>query len=108
MKNEENKIQESIINALRLYYPDSLCYAIPNGGKRNAREAAMLKRQGVTAGVCDLHFIHKGQIIFFEVKSEYGTLTLLQDQFRKLVEKNGFKFFVVRSAAETLKIIESL
>lgn len=30
-------------------------YAIPNGGKRNAREAARFKRQGVKAGVSDLH-----------------------------------------------------
>lgn len=32
-------------------------YAIPNGGKRNAKEAARFKRQGVTAGVSDLHLI---------------------------------------------------
>ncbi len=30
-------------------------YAIPNGGKRNQREAARLKRQGVKAGVSDTH-----------------------------------------------------
>lgn len=108
MKNLENKIQESIINALRLYYPNSLVYAIPNGGKRNAKEASWLKKQGVTAGVCDLHFIHKGQIYFFEVKSEYGTLSLFQNQFKKFVEEQGFKFFTVRSAAEVLEIVEKL
>lgn len=30
-------------------------YAIPNGGHRNVREAARLKRQGVKAGVSDIH-----------------------------------------------------
>lgn len=30
-------------------------YAIPNGGNRNKREAGRLKRQGVKAGVSDLH-----------------------------------------------------
>jgi len=30
-------------------------YAIPNGGKRGKFEAARLKRQGVKAGVSDLH-----------------------------------------------------
>lgn len=32
-------------------------YAIPNGGKRDAREAARLKKQGVKAGVSDIHLI---------------------------------------------------
>ena len=31
----------------------SYLFAIPNGGKRNVREAARLKRQGVKAGVSD-------------------------------------------------------
>lgn len=30
-------------------------YAIPNGGKRDKREAVRLKRQGVKAGVSDTH-----------------------------------------------------
>jgi len=30
-------------------------HAIPNGGRRNAREAARLKRAGVLAGVSDIH-----------------------------------------------------
>lgn len=30
-------------------------YAIPNGGKRNVREAARLKKQGVKSGVSDVH-----------------------------------------------------
>ena len=30
-------------------------YAIPNGGKRGIREAARLKKQGVKAGVSDVH-----------------------------------------------------
>jgi hypothetical protein len=30
-------------------------YAIPNGGKRNAREAVRLKAQGLMAGVPDMH-----------------------------------------------------
>jgi hypothetical protein len=32
-------------------------FAIPNGGKRNAREAARLKRMGVRAGIPD-YFLH--------------------------------------------------
>lgn len=37
-------------------YPElALLYHIPNGGKRDAKTATILKRQGVKAGVPDLH-----------------------------------------------------
>jgi len=35
----------------------SLIFHIPNGGKRNAREAARFKRMGVKAGVPDLFLL---------------------------------------------------
>ncbi|MBS5308768.1 VRR-NUC domain-containing protein [Clostridium sp.] len=42
-------------NLARCKYPElELLHHIPNGGKRNAREAAALKRQGVKAGVPDI------------------------------------------------------
>jgi hypothetical protein len=102
MKHLEDKIQQNIITALRLYYPDSLVYAIPNGGFRNKMEAIRLKRQGVVAGVSDLHFIHKGKIYFIEVKSENGKQSLLQSQFQKFVEGQGFTYLLVKSTGELL------
>lgn len=40
--------------ARQKYEELEMLHHIPNGGKRNAREAAALKRQGVKAGVPDL------------------------------------------------------
>jgi hypothetical protein len=39
------------------YYPRTrqLCYHIPNGGLRTAKEASKLKAMGVQAGICDYH-----------------------------------------------------
>lgn len=108
MEFKEDKLQEQIIYAVRLYYPNSLIYAIPNGGKRNLFEAARLKRQGVTAGVSDLHFIHNGKIYFFEVKIPGGKQSLLQSQFEKYVKSQGFKYFIVRSVDEVLNVIAEL
>lgn len=108
MRHTEDNIQELIINAARLYYPKSLLFSIPNGGKRNAREAARLKRQGVTAGVSDLIFIHKGKVYFFEVKSPDGKQSLLQNQFQKFIELQGLRYFIIRSGAEFLNIVEKL
>lgn len=106
MIHREDKIQEGIITAMRLYFPNSLIYAIPNGGRRNGREAARLKKQGVTAGVSDLHFIHNGKIYFIEVKSEFGTQSLLQLQFQKYVESQGFEYILVRSAFELIEYFQ--
>ena len=108
MRHIEDNIQESIINASRLYYPKSLLFAVPNGGKRNPREAVRLKKQGVTPGISDLILIHKGSVYFIEVKTEHGKQSLLQSQFQKFVEKEGLKYFIVTSAAEFLELIERL
>lgn len=56
MNHPEHELQKSCVKWFRLQYPEytNLLFAIPNGGKRNAREAARLKAEGVTPGVPDL------------------------------------------------------
>lgn len=59
-------------------------FAIPNGGKRDAWEAAHLKAQGVLAGVCDLFLMlpcngYHG--LFIEMKGKDGRLTDNQKTF---------------------------
>lgn len=49
----EDALQAAVVTTLRLS-PDIKVFAVPNGGRRNAREAARMKGQGVTAGVLDL------------------------------------------------------
>ena len=57
--DNEAGAQETLFNWAQYQYaryPElELLYHIPNGGKRDARTAANLKRQGVKAGVPDLH-----------------------------------------------------
>lgn len=97
-KISEAEIQKNIIAYVKLVYPDSLIFAVPNGGKRNIKEAVNLKRQGVVAGVSDLILIHKKKIYFIEVKSEKGMQSILQNQFQKYVESQGFNYIIVKSA----------
>ena len=54
MKHLEDDLQEDIIRYCNLKPELRRIFAIPNGGKRDVREAARLKAQGVKAGVCDL------------------------------------------------------
>lgn len=49
MKHLEHEIQKAIITRLKL--AKMLCFAVPNGGSRNLKEAVKLKKEGVLKGV---------------------------------------------------------
>lgn len=53
MNNLEDALQKAVVEVLRMS-PDLRVCAIPNGGKRNTKEAARMKGLGVLAGVSDL------------------------------------------------------
>ena len=53
-KHYEDDLQRDVMEFIRLQYPHIISFHVPNGGKRSAREAARLKRQGVLAGVSDI------------------------------------------------------
>lgn len=67
-------------------------YAVPNGGKRNPREAARLKAQGVKAGVNDLVLpIASGGFggLYLELKIGKNTLTDSQLDFHQRAREGG-------------------
>ncbi len=43
-------------------------FAVPNGGSRNIREAANLKKEGVRSGVSDIVIVMKDLVLFIELK----------------------------------------
>lgn len=77
-------------------------FAVPNGGKRNRTEAAIMKALGVKAGVADICIIAppKGRAFFLELKSERGTLSPAQREFRDRVVAIGAVYGVARSLDE--------
>lgn len=60
MRHIESQIQKDCVTWFRLQYPKigRLLFAVPNGGARNAKEAAIMKGEGVTAGVADLILLY--------------------------------------------------
>ena len=60
MRHIESQIQKNCVTWFRLQYPKigRLLFAVPNGGARNAKEAAIMKGEGVTAGVADLILLY--------------------------------------------------
>ena len=90
-------------------YPSlRLMFHIPNGGSRNAREAANLKKQGVKAGVPDICLPHPcGQYhdLFIELKVGKNKPTEKQSQWLADLSDAGYKTAVCygwKAAADTI------
>ena len=77
-KHDEDALQVSVIRWWQHQYPEfaGLLFAVPNGGRRDAREGARFKAQGVTAGVSDLILlVPRPHILLLELKIKGGKLS---------------------------------
>lgn len=90
-------------------YPElTLLFHIPNGGKRDAREAARFKRMGVKAGVPDLFLpVPRGKYhgLFIELKSPGGRLSDHQKEWLKLLSASGYAACVCFGFEEAVRDI---
>ena len=105
MRHLESKIQIEIVKYIRLLYPKSLLFAVPNGGQRSIITASYLKREGVLAGVSDLIWINEGKTYFLEVKTDKGTQSVNQKEFQEKVEKQHLRYFILRSIKDFDKFL---
>lgn len=103
----ESEIQQSVVQWFRMKYPNYIIAAVPNGGFRNAREAAIMQREGVLAGFADLIIISKQHILFLELKTPIGVLSKRQKEFQEKVNNLGFQYVVCRSFDQAVMVIVS-
>lgn len=103
----ESEIQQSVVQWFRMKYPNYIIAAVPNGGFRNAREAAIMQREGVLAGFADLIIISKQNILFLELKTPIGVLSKRQKEFQQKVNNLGFQYVVCRSFDQAVMVIVS-
>jgi hypothetical protein len=90
MRHEEDNLQQAVYRHLRLRaYPGVVFFHVPNGGRRNAREAGRLKSFGVLPGVSDLVLVQKGKAFFLELKAPKGRLSESQIIFQSAVNSAG-------------------
>lgn len=78
-----------------------LIYHCPNGGSRNEKEAANLKRQGVKAGVPDLFLpVARGGYfgLYIELKVGKNKATENQEEWIAKLRQQGFACWVIHSA----------
>jgi hypothetical protein len=104
----ENRIQQECVIHFHNTYPElrGLLFAVPNGGARSITEGLLLKKTGVVPGVSDMIFLYKGAAYLFELKTEKGTQSEKQINWQKLVQKQGFKYFIIRSEIEFAAIVK--
>lgn len=116
--NEEHRIQCGIVEWYDLRYGDGMLFAIPNGGARDARTGAMLKAEGVRAGVWDLFLAVPDMStspwfhgLWIEVKVPkrrtqiQGGLTWEQWKFGRKAQSNGYRCEVVYTTQEGIDVI---
>lgn len=99
MIHRESKLQQACIKWLRLQYPKIVAFAIPNGGKRNVREAARMKAEGVLAGVPDLFIASpRGGYcgMFIEMKAGKAKPTDAQDAMLLDLGDEGYRVLICR------------
>lgn len=108
-KRSEHSVQVEIMTFLDRVLPSScMAFAVPNGGNRNAITGAIMKREGVKAGIADIVILRNpGNAALIEVKNSKGKLSDKQAAFADWCDANGFPFVVVRGLDDVKAFLTS-
>lgn len=106
----EHRIQVACVRWFAYQYPqyEGLLFSVPNGGHRDKVTGAMMKAEGVVAGVADLILLvpSKGyHALCIEMKTEKGRQSPEQKAWQKKVEAQGYKYAVCRSLDDFIATI---
>ncbi len=113
MRQLEHAEQCALLKWWRLQYPakSRLLFAIPNGGARNAITGAMLKAEGVLAGVPDLFLaVPAGgrHGLFIELKRRQGgKVSQAQKDMLEALQGAGYMTAICRGWLEAKAVIQS-
>lgn len=108
MLHEESKIQQACVRWFRLQYPHLVLFAIPNGGRRGKVEAAIMKGEGVLAGVADLFLMHANfryNGLFIEMKTPDGRQSESQKDFEQNAHERGYCYKICRTFDEFRDVV---
>ena len=102
MKYLEDTLQKSCVQWFDLQYRHIswALFHVPNGGTRNAKEAAKFKGMGVRSGVPDLMLIiprHGFHYLALELKVGKNRQTENQKWYQFNMTENGGRYAVIRS-----------
>jgi hypothetical protein len=104
----EDAIQRAVFDHIGAHgAPGLVAWHTPNGGKRNAVEAARFKGMGVRPGVSDLVAVHDGRIFAQELEAPGGRPTEAQLEFIADMERAGAFTCVAEGFDRALAVLES-
>ena len=84
-------------------------FHVPNGGRRNQKEAARFKAMGVRAGVPDLLLLlprHGYAYLAIELKYGKNTQTQAQKDYERRINANGGLYTVVRGIDGFIALVD--
>lgn len=97
-------------NLAQQQYPElALMYHVPNGGKRDPKTAANLKKEGVKAGVPDICLpVARNNFhgLYIELKTSKGKLSTKQKNWLNDLDREGYATKVCFGWLEAREVIE--
>lgn len=102
MKHQESKLQQACVRWFRYQHPKLVknLFACPNGSRRDAVTGAILKAEGVVAGVADLLLLvpnSKYHGLCIEMKWDRGRQSPEQMAWEDAVTAQGYRYAVIRT-----------
>lgn len=104
LRHMESHLQRNCITWFRLQYPKlaKLCFAVPNGGWRNRREARIMKAEGVTPGVADVILLKPSGgfaslCIEFKTEDKGSRQQESQKEWQAAAEEAGNRYELIRT-----------
>jgi hypothetical protein len=108
MRRPEQVFQASLVKSLAMVLdPSCLMFAVPNGGWRTKREAAILIGQGVVPGIPDLMILFNGTAAGMELKAGRGATSDSQDKVHVRFARAGIPIAIIRTLDEALTFLDS-
>lgn len=111
MRHNESEMQRACVRWFRYRYPQhaSMLIGIPNGVATTERQGAILKAEGMLAGVADLLLLLPAMgytMLAIEMKTDKGRQSPRQQAWQQEAERHGIRYEVVRSFDEFNYLIE--
>jgi dienelactone hydrolase len=103
---KEHDHQKLLIEWAKKNYPNTVIFAIPNGGVRDAITAKRLKDEGVLAGVPDLFVANGNPGLFIEMKEPgKGVLSKAQKDTIPKLQSAGYPVSVCYGYEDAKKVL---
>ena len=106
----ESQLQQSCVRWFRYQfaYAAPFLIAVPNGGRRDAKTGALMKKEGALAGVADLILFDpfgKKLPLFIEMKLPKGVQSESQVRFQRAYTQAGYTYTICRTFDQFKEVV---